>query len=153
MCSKNTQTKAMNQSSVQRNPYCYSWHEANICGLQVKNKNKPIKVKSETSQLLQIHMHHEMCNLALIQNQYAPPNVQYSPYSKSICTTKCVIIALIQSQYAPPNVKSRPCYNSICTTCQDSNQGPSGWKLSVQTTTPSVRHTILIEKQAIILPR
>ena len=30
---KNTQTKAMNQSSVQRNPYCYSWHEANICGL------------------------------------------------------------------------------------------------------------------------
>ena len=34
---ENTQTKAMNQSSVQRNPYCYSWHEANICGLQVRN--------------------------------------------------------------------------------------------------------------------
>ena len=32
-----TQTKAMNQSSVQRNPYCYSWHEANICGFQVRN--------------------------------------------------------------------------------------------------------------------
>ena len=30
-------TKAMNQSSVQRNPYCYSWHEANICALQVRN--------------------------------------------------------------------------------------------------------------------
>ena len=30
---KDTQTKAMNQSTVQRNPYCYSWHEANICGL------------------------------------------------------------------------------------------------------------------------
>ena len=30
---KNTQTKAMNQSSVQRNPYCYSWHKANIRGL------------------------------------------------------------------------------------------------------------------------
>ena len=34
---QNTQTKAMNQSSVQRNPYCYSWHEANIRGLQVRN--------------------------------------------------------------------------------------------------------------------
>ena len=34
---ENTQTKAMNQSSVQRNPYCYSWHEANIHGLQVRN--------------------------------------------------------------------------------------------------------------------
>ena len=35
--SKNTQTKPMNQSSVQRNPYCYSWHEANIRDLQVRN--------------------------------------------------------------------------------------------------------------------
>ena len=34
---ENTQTKAMNQSSVQRNLYCYSWHEANIRGLQVRN--------------------------------------------------------------------------------------------------------------------
>ena len=34
---ENTQTKAMNQSSVQRNPYFYSWHEANIRGLQVRN--------------------------------------------------------------------------------------------------------------------
>ena len=34
---KNTQTKAMNQSSMQRNPYCYSWYEANISGLQVRN--------------------------------------------------------------------------------------------------------------------
>ena len=33
----NTQIKAINQSSVQRNPYCYSWHEANIRGLQVRN--------------------------------------------------------------------------------------------------------------------
>ena len=59
----------MNQSSVQRNPYCYSWHEGNIRGLQVRNYNKLIKVKSQTSPLLQIHMHHKMCNLALIQNQ------------------------------------------------------------------------------------
>ena len=114
----------MNQSSVQRNPYCYSWHEANIRGLQVRNYNKLIKVKSETSPLLQIHIHHQMCNLALIQNQYAPRTVE-----------------------------SRPYYKSICTTCQDLNQGPSACKLSVQTTTPPVLDTILIEQQAIILPR
>ena len=60
---------------MQRNPYCYSWHEADIRGLQVRNENKLIKVKSETSPQLQIHMHHQMCKLALIQNQYAPPNV------------------------------------------------------------------------------
>ena len=29
--------QTMNQSSPQRNPYCYSWHEANIRGLQVRN--------------------------------------------------------------------------------------------------------------------
>ena len=34
---ENTQTKAMNQSSVQRNLYCYFWHEANIHGFQVRN--------------------------------------------------------------------------------------------------------------------
>ena len=34
---KNTQTKAMNQSSVQRNPYCYYWNEADIRGLEVRN--------------------------------------------------------------------------------------------------------------------
>ena len=114
----------MNQSSVQRNPYCYSWHEANIRGLQVRNKNKLIKVKSETSPLLQIDIHHQMCNLALIQNQYAPPNVE-----------------------------SRPYFKSICTNCQDLNQGPSACKLSVQTTTPPVLDTIHVEQQAIILPR
>ena len=112
----------MNQSSVQRNPYCYSWHEANIRGLQVRNQNKLIK--SQTSPLLQIHMHHQMCNLALILNQYAPPNVESRQYS-----------------------------NSTCTTCQDLNQGPSAGKMSVQTTTPPVLDTILIEQQAIILPR
>ena len=69
-------------------------------------------------------MHHQMCKLALIQNQYAPPNVESRHYS-----------------------------NSTCTTCQDLNQGPSACKLSVQTTTPPVLDTILIEQQAIILPR
>ena len=29
--------QTMNQSSMQRNPYCYSWYEANIRGLQVRN--------------------------------------------------------------------------------------------------------------------
>ena len=105
---ENTQTKAMNQSSMQRNPCCYSWHEANIRGLQVRNENKLIRVKSETSQLLQIHIHHQMCNLALIQNQNPPPNVESRPYSKSICTT-----------------------------FQDLNQGPSACKVCVQTTSSS----------------
>ena len=93
-----------------------------VCKLEIKNK--PIKVKSETSPLLEIHIHNQMCDLALIQNQYAPPNVE-----------------------------SRPYYDSICTTCQDLNQGPSACKLSVQTTTPQVLDNVLIEHQAIILPR
>ena len=121
---ENTETKAMSQSSLQRDPYCYSFHEANICGLQVRNENKLIKVKSETSPLLQIDIHHQMCNLPLIQNQHAPPNVE-----------------------------SRPYYKSICTTCEDLNQGPSACKVTVQTTTPPGLDTILIEQQAIILPR
>ena len=83
-----------------------------------------IKVKSGTSPLIQIHIRHRMCNLALIQNQYAPPNVESHNYSKSICST-----------------------------CQDLNQGPSACKLSVQTTTPPVLDTVLIEQQTIILPR
>ena len=29
--------QTINQSNLQRNPYCYSWHEANIRGLQVRN--------------------------------------------------------------------------------------------------------------------
>ena len=84
---KNTQTKAMNQSSVGRNPYCYSWYEANISGLQVRNKNKLIKVKSEISPLLQIHintkcvisplfkinMHHQMWNRVPTPYRYAKP--------------------------------------------------------------------------------
>ena len=121
---ENTQTKAMNQSSVQRNPYCYYWHEANIRGLQVRVRNKLIKVKSESSPILQILIHHQMCNIALIQNQNGPPNVDSRLYSKSICTT-----------------------------CKDLNHGTSACKLSVQTTTPPALGTILIEQQAIILPR
>ena len=107
--------QTMNQSSVQRNPYCYSWHEANIRGLQVRNQNKLIKVKSEPSPLFQIHIHHQMCNLAFIQNKYPPPNVEPHSYSESKCTT-----------------------------CENLKQGPSSCKVSVQTTTPPVLDTILI---------
>ena len=71
-----------------------------------------------------IHMHHHMFNLALIHNQYPPPNVESRADSKSKCTT-----------------------------CQDLNQGSSACKLSMQTTTPPVLDDILIEQQAIILPR
>ena len=62
-------------------------------------------------------------------------------------------LALIQNQYAPPNEESRQYSKSISTKSQDLNQGPSACKLSVQTTTPPVLDTILIEQQAIILPR
>ena len=91
-----------------------------VCKLEIKYTL--IKAKSETSPLLQIHIHHQMCNLALIQNQYPPRNVEQRPYSKSICIT-----------------------------CHYLNQGPSTCKLSVQTTTPPVLDTILIEQQAFYL--
>ena len=93
-----------------------------VCKLEIKINLS--KFKSETSPLLQIHIHHQMCNLALIQNQYPPPNVESRPYSKSICTAS-----------------------------QHLKKGTSACKLSVQTTTPPVLDTILIEEQAIILPR
>ena len=107
-----------------------------------------------------------VCKLEIIIN-LSKSKVKLHPYSKSICTTKCVIsplfkinmhyqmfnLALIQNQYAPPNVESHPYSNSTCTTSQVLNQGPSACKLSVQTTTPTVLDTILIEQQAIKLPR
>ena len=103
-----------------------------VCKIEIKinlSKSKVklhpcYKSKSETSRLLQIHIHHQMCNLALIQNQYALRNVESRPYSKSICTT-----------------------------CQDLNQGPSACKLILQTITPPVIDIILIEQQPRILPR
>ena len=79
--------------------------------------------------------------------------VKLHPYSKSTSTTKCVISILFKNQYAPPNVESRPYSKSICTTCQDLSQGPSACKLSEQTIKPPVLDTILIEQEAIILPR
>ena len=88
MWRENTQNKAMNQSSVERNPYCYSWHEANIRGLQVikikinlsksKVKLHPYSksiftTKCVISPLSKINMHHEMFNCAPTPNRYAPP--------------------------------------------------------------------------------
>ena len=57
----------MNTSSVHRNPNCYFLYEANVRGLEVRNQNEHIKVKSGTSPLLQIHIHHQMCDLALFK--------------------------------------------------------------------------------------
>ena len=130
--------QAMNQSSLQRNPYCYSWHDANIRGFKLE-----IKINLSKSK------------------------VKLQPYSKSITTTECVISPLFKinmhhqmwnrapprNQYAPSNSESPPYSKSICTTCQDLNNGPSTCKLSVRTTTPPVLDTILIEQQAVILPR
>ena len=107
-----------------------------------------------------------VCKLEIKIN-LSKSKVKLHPYSKSISTTKCVILPLFKinmqhemwnrthtpNWYAPPKVESRPYSKSICTTCQDLNQGPSACKLSVQKTTPSVLGTILIEQQAIILPR
>ena len=104
--------------------YVYSDHSILECYNLFSGVELSMRSFFVISHLLQIHIHHQMCNLAVIQNQYAPPNVESRPYS-----------------------------NSTCTTCQDLNQGPSACKLSVQTTTPTVLDTILIEQQAIILPR
>ena len=65
-----------------------------VCKLEIRINL--IKVKSWTSPLLQIHIQHQICNLALIQNQYATPNVESRPYSKSKYTTKCGIVPLLQ---------------------------------------------------------
>ena len=61
-----------------------------------------------------------------------------SPYSKLICTKKCGIAPLLHiDMHHLPGLEP----------------GASACKLSVQTTTPPVLDTILIEQQAIILPR
>ena len=92
-----------------------------------------------------------VCKLEIKIN-LSKSKVKLHPYSKSISTDKCVISPLFeinthhQCGIAPYSIL-------ICTTCQDLNQRPSACKLSVQTTTPPVLDTILIEQQVIILPR
>ena len=50
--------------------------------------SKPISTtKCVISPLFTINIHHQICNLSLIRNQYTPPNVESRRYSKSICTT------------------------------------------------------------------
>ena len=93
-----------------------------------------------------------VCKLEIKIN-LSKSKVKLHPYSKSISTTNCVIYPFFQNQYAPPNEELCPYSKSISTTCQDLNQGPSACNLSVQTTTPPVLNSILIEQQAIILPR
>ena len=93
-----------------------------------------------------------VCKLE-IKKKLSKSKVKLHNYSKSISTTKCVISTLFKINMHHQNVESRPYSKSICTTCQDLNQGPSTCKLSVQTTTPPVLDTILIEQLAIILPR
>ena len=107
-----------------------------------------------------------VCKLE-IEINLSKSKVKLHPYSKYISTNKCVISPLfkinmhhqmwnrahIPNQNAQPNVESFPYSKLICTTCEDLNQGPSACELSVQTTTSPVLDTILIEQQAIILPR
>ena len=78
--------------------------------------------------------------------------VKLHPYSKSISTAKCLISPLFEINMHH-QCRIVPYSISICTTCQDLNQSPSACKLSVQTTTPPVLDTIMIEQQFIILPR
>ena len=48
-----------------------------VCKFEIKINI--IKVKSEPSPLFHILIHYQMCNLALIQNQYPPRNVESRP--------------------------------------------------------------------------
>ena len=92
-----------------------------------------------------------VCKLEIKIN-LSKSKVKIHPYSKSICTPKCVICPYSKS-ICTTKCGSCQYSNSISTTCQDLNQGHSAWKLSVQTTTTPVLDTILIEQQAIILLR
>ena len=82
-----------------------------------------------------------VCKLEIKIN-LSKSKVKLHPYSKSISTTKCVI-----SPWFKINMHHQ-IFNRAPTP-----KGPSACKLSVQTTTPPVLDTILIEQQAIILPR
>ena len=93
-----------------------------------------------------------VCKLEIKIN-LSKSKVKLHPYSKYISTTKCVISELFKINMHHQIVESPGYSKSIFTTCQDLNQGNSACKLSVQTTTPPVIDTILIEQQAIILPR
>ena len=82
-----------------------------------------------------------VCKLEIKIN-LSKSKLKLHPYSKSISTTKCVM-----SPWFKINMHHQM-WNRAPTP-----KGPSACKLSVQTTTPPVLDTILIEQQAIILPR
>ena len=92
-----------------------------------------------------------VCKLEIKIN-LSKSKVKLHQYYKSISTTKCVILPLfkIKMNHQMWNLPLYP--KSICTTCKELNQGPSTCKLIVQTTTPPVLDTILIEQQPVILP-
>ena len=93
-----------------------------------------------------------VCKLEIKIN-LSKSKVKLHHYSKSKSTTKCVISPLLKINMHHAYLESCPYSKSICTSCQDLNQGPSACKLSVQTTTPPVLDTVLIEQQAVIVPR
>ena len=93
-----------------------------------------------------------LCKLEIKIN-LSKSKVKLHPYSKSISTTKCVMSPLFKINMHHQMWNGAPTKKSICTRCQDLNQGPSAYKLSVQTTTPPVLYTVFIEQQAIILAR
>ena len=93
-----------------------------------------------------------VCKLQITIN-LSKAKVKLHPYYKSISTTKCVISPWFKINMHHEMSIRAPTPNQFLTTCQDLNQGPSACKLSVQTTTPPVFDTILIEQQAIILRR
>ena len=133
---------------------------AGFCLVSLDVKKKYIKPKPRINQVCkEIHtatlgmkLTSVVCKLEIKIN-LSKSKVELHPYSKSICTTKCVISPLFKINMHHKFVISFPYSNSTCTICQDLNQGPSACKLGVQTTTPPVLDTILIEQQAIILPR
>ena len=118
MWRKNTKTKPMNQSSVQRNPYCYS------CLVYLDNLNverssgwilscffgcegKIQKPKPWINQAWkEIHTPTATANLGMkltslvckseIKKNLSKSKVKLHPYSESISTTKCVISPLFQ---------------------------------------------------------
>ena len=93
-----------------------------------------------------------VCKLPITIN-LSKSKVKLHPYYKSISTTKCVISPLFKINMHHEMLIRARTPNHFLTTCQDMNQGPSACKLSVQTTTSPVFDTILIEEQAVILPR
>ena len=100
---------------------------------------------------LDMKLTYVVCKLEIKIN-LSMSKVKLHPYSKAISTPKCVISILFKS-IRTTQCGIAPYSKSICTTCQNLNQGPPACKLSVQHTTRPVLDPILIELQAIILPR